>query len=76
MLTYRKGYPASHHRRRRMLAPSVAAGLHKCAYCGETILPGDPWDLGHTVDRTQSFPEHQWCNRKTATRRMRHSRSW
>jgi len=52
-------------RLRRELAPLVEAGLTVCARCGERILPGEPFDLGHVdgTDRTvYSGPEHRACN--------------
>ena len=42
-----RGYGPAHRLRRRMLAPRVEAGLEYCARCGERILQGEPWDLGH-----------------------------
>ena len=76
MQTYRLDYTRSHHQKREMLKPFVASGEVGCAHCGELILPGDEWDLGHSQDRRTSAPEHRRCNRATARRRLRHSRSW
>jgi len=42
-----RGYGPSHRMRRRMLSPRVEAGLEYCARCGERILQGEPWDIGH-----------------------------
>ena len=62
--------------RRRRWEPFVAAGQVDCAYCGGRIWPGQAWDLGHSVDRSEVAPEHRHCNRATAKRRLRHSREW
>jgi hypothetical protein len=42
-----RGYGPAHRTRRRILRPMVEAGLTYCARCGERILRGEPWDLGH-----------------------------
>jgi hypothetical protein len=61
-----------------MLAPLVAAGLATCVRCGEAIVPGEPWDLGHDdFDRhVHAGPEHRACNRATARHRMLRKRRW
>jgi len=55
----------------------VSAGLATCARCGERIIPGEPWDLGHDdFDRSRySGPEHASCNRRTHWGRVQ-SREW
>ena len=65
---YRK-YGPGHRRLRAQWAPRVEAGLVDCVRCGERILAGEAWDLGH-VDGTLSYagPEHARCNRATAGR--------
>jgi hypothetical protein len=81
--TTQRGYGADHQRRRKMLAPLVAAGLMKCARCGVRILPNQPWDLDHTDDRTGYLgPSHRFArdclaggNRSTAKRKTV-SRIW
>jgi hypothetical protein len=63
--TTRRGYGARHQRLRAWWAPRVAAGKVVCWRCGEHIVPGEPWDLGHDDgDRTRyKGPEHAACNR-------------
>ncbi len=59
-----RGYNRHHDTLRRRWAPRVDRGLVDCARCGERIHPGQPWDLGHTDDRTAwTGPEHVTCNR-------------
>ena len=48
--------------------PLVAGGGVCCARCQEPIERGDPWDLGHSADRTRwTGPEHRACNRATVS---------
>jgi len=65
-----RGYDYKHEKLRKQLAPDVEAGRKNCWRCGERILAGEPWDLGHSdEDRTKYMgPEHQRCNRATAGR--------
>jgi hypothetical protein len=73
----RKRYAKEHKRLRAILAPRVSLGLERCAFCGERIMPGQPWDLGHNSDGvTYNGPEHMGCNRGVAARAERHSRDW
>jgi hypothetical protein len=58
-----RGYGAAHQAERRRWAEAVADGLVYCNRCGDTIRPGQPWDLGHDEQRRWSGPEHRWCNR-------------
>jgi hypothetical protein len=39
--------------------------LVPCARCGEPVLPGQKWDLGHADDNPWEYvgPEHSGCNR-------------
>lgn len=57
-----RGYGGAHAKLRRQWAPKVAAGLVSCWRCGQPILPGQDWDLGHSdTDRSvYQGPEHRW----------------
>jgi hypothetical protein len=73
--TVARGYGAQHKALRRSWERKVKAGGVECARCRKPIVPGTPWDLGHSdVDRSvYTGPEHQKCNRSTASRRrLRH----
>ena len=63
--TTARGYGGAHRALRKRLAPLVASGQMRCARCGEVILPGTPFDLGHADgDRTRYHGlEHAACNR-------------
>lgn len=62
--TAARGYGPAHQELRKRWAPAVALGEVICARCGIYILPGTPWDLGHSEDRTTyNGPEHAKCNR-------------
>lgn len=69
-----RGYTTEHDRLRRHYAPLVAAGQICCSRCSEPIHPDEPWDLGHTDDRTAwTGPEHaNRCNRAAAGRSAHH----
>lgn len=68
--TTARGYGAAHKAERKRLEPIVARGGVTCAKCGQLIEPGEPWDLGHTDDRTGwTGPEHRDCNRADGARR-------
>jgi hypothetical protein len=64
-----RGYDAAHTRERERWRPHVERGDVDCAAptCvmpERRIQPGQPWDLGHTDDRsTWRGPEHAACNR-------------
>jgi hypothetical protein len=80
--TTQRGYGAAHQRLRRQWEPKVSAGIVPCARCSTLIQLGEPWDLGHTDDRTAyTGPEHLTCNRsagavKSNLGRQTVSRSW
>lgn len=77
--TSERGYGTAHQKLRKRLARTVNAGKARCARCGEPIIPGTPWDLGH-IDHDRSRyagPEHVRCNRATAGRRPKpRKRKW
>lgn len=70
-----RGYDAKHRELRERWRPRVAAGRVDChaVLClmpERRIGPMDPWDLGHTPDRTAwTGPEHRRCNRSEGARR-------
>jgi hypothetical protein len=77
--TVARGYGQKHRRLRRSYERSIAAGKVRCARCQKLIVPGEPWDLGHTDDRSRwTGPEHASCNRAAAGsgNSDRHSRKW
>jgi hypothetical protein len=70
--TAERGYGGAHQAARARMEPLVLAGGVLCARCGQPILPGQHWDLGH-VDGDKSRyagPEHRTCNRGTSGRRV------
>lgn len=75
-----RGYGREHCRLRKQLAPVVALGAAVCVRCGGLIVPGDPWDLDHTDDRSgYNGPAHIGCNRgkrPAGSRPARTSREW
>jgi hypothetical protein len=76
--TVEQGYGAEHKRLRRRWAREVELGGVRCWRCGDPILPGSRWDLGHN-DYDRRFyngPEHARCNRATSGRKRRSSWDW
>lgn len=65
-----RGYGTAHDRERARWKPAVDAGAIICWRCGNPIIPGTPWDLGH-VDGQAAYagPEHMNCNRSAAGRK-------
>ena len=65
--TTARGYGSTHQATRKRLKPLVEAGLATCPRCLRPILPGQPWHLGHSDDRTTyTGPEHRRCNLQAA----------
>jgi hypothetical protein len=73
-----QGYGWQHQQLRRRWAREVELGGVVCWRCGLRIVPGTPWDLGHSDEDRSRYngPEHRRCNRATASRDRRTSRSW
>ena len=76
-----RGYDAAHDRLRRTWEPRVDLGrvqchAHVCLMPARLIIPGTPWDLGHSDDRTTwTGPEHARCNRSAGARASRSHRA-
>ena len=71
-------YGSVRHKRDRASAQElVASGYARCSRCGESIVPGDPFDAGHDDVHPHLYtgPEHPGCNR-TAPHRNVTSREW
>jgi hypothetical protein len=67
--TSSRGYGNEHQRLRKRWAAIVAAGMVRCWRCGQSILPGSRWELGHSEDRTRWMgPECFECNRGAGRR--------
>jgi len=69
-----RGYDRKHDQLRKQWAPIVATGTVKCARCGQVIAADEPWDLGHSDDRTRwTGPEHAArCNRRAGGQAVKH----
>jgi hypothetical protein len=69
---HRLKYPPRHRRVRRVVAEFVLSGRAACSRCGELIVPGEPWDLGHRDGTLElAGPEHRRCNRSAGARSVR-----
>src|SRR5665213_3549836 len=67
--TSERGYGIAHQAMRAALVPIVVSGGAVCARCGKRIAPDEPWDLGHSDDRSRwTGPEHASCNRSAGSR--------
>ncbi len=70
-----RGYGGPHQAERKRWAPKVERGeveCHavRCLMPNRRIEPGQPWDLGHTPDRSGwTGPEHELCNRSEGATR-------
>ena len=80
--TAQRGYGSNHQKLRGEWAQKVERGMVSCAGCGQPILPGTRWHLGHN-HRFGGYagPEHQRCNigernRRHNRKRKLTSRSW
>lgn len=72
-----RGYGADHQGARGCVVAAVEAGaVPVCWRCGETIEPGEAWDLGHDETGARRGPEHRSrCNRRAAGLRA-HGKPW
>lgn len=76
--TTAKGYGWNHQQKRARWKPRVEAGGVPCGWCGNEIIPGTPWAMGHPNDdkRFEPSPWHRSCNARFAamTKRRRQMR--
>ena len=66
-----RGYDKRHRHLRQVWAARIARGeAPACTspQCGEPILPGQAFDLGHDENRRHRGPEHVHCNRSKGGR--------
>ena len=66
-----RGYGTEHRRLRAQWKARIDAGLQPaCTRCPNPILPGQPFELDHSDDRTTWLgPAHQHCNSSTGGRK-------
>jgi hypothetical protein len=65
-----RGYGAAHKALRLRYLRAIESGqVVLCARCSRRILPGAPFDLDHTPDRSSHLgPSHRRCNRQAGAR--------
>lgn len=64
--TTTRGYGHQHRAERAAWARRIDADEQpRCRRCDEPVLAGQAFDLGHSEDRTELWPEHRRCNRAT-----------
>lgn len=75
--TTQRGYGSAHRRERAKWADLMAEQGYlechalACLMHTRSIGPHEPWDLGHTLDRSGwTGPEHRHCNRKEPQSRV------
>jgi hypothetical protein len=77
--TTARGYGHHHQQTRKAFEAAVATGTVRCARCNQSIRPGERWDLGHvdgSAKQLYSGPEHERCNRATASRKDGRKLHW
>jgi len=64
MTTNDRRYGQRHRDLRQQFAPLVLSGEVACVRCGDPILPGQHWHLGHRDGDPTAYagPEHATCN--------------
>jgi len=68
--TTARGYGAAHQAERKRWAKAVEQGAVRCSRCRRLIIPGVPWDLDHSDDRSAYLgPACRSCNRSAGARK-------
>jgi hypothetical protein len=74
-LTTLRGYGSAHQKLRQAMSRIVMSGGAYCPHCRRLIIPGEPWDLDHTDDRSgYRGAAHRSCNRAAGARKGNRSR--